>query len=512
MKKTKAYIVSLSLVLLFCFGYSAQAQKGEQNTKKTSHNLASYLENSTTKGSINTAAGNFSYTAVAGTMPIIDAKNEQDTTARISYVAYFKDGKKGSSRPITFFYNGGPGSSTLWLHMGSFGPKRVVTKGTDHMGGAPYELTDNDYTLLGDTDMVFIDMPGTGLGRIAKGKEADYHSVDKDAEAFGNFIQNFITEYERWNAPKFLYGESYGTLRSALLSSVLHSKHNIDINGIILLSQILDYGNSVDSAKRHPGADNPYVLALPTYAATAWFHNKIPNKPDNLESFLEDVEQFSITDYNLALAQGNNLDEATFNTIASKLHDYTGVDIDYIKSANLRMEGGEFRQQLLADEGKIPGRLGTDYSGPIMDPLAQSAWGDPQSDAISSAYVSLLNDYLRRELKFGGNTKYKVSLYGEMHWKSEHKGSPGTVNVMNDLANTIKKNPKLKVMLTGGYYDLATPYFEGKYEMAHLPISKELYNNNISFKFYESGHMIYLNEEVLKQAQKDVSDFINANK
>ncbi len=513
MKKISLFF---SLCSLFFFlltpGFQAQAQKEQAKQKETQHNLPSYLDNSTTTGSISTKNGKISYKAVAGTMPLWDTRKEQDTTARMSYVAYFKGDGNDSSRPITFFYNGGPGSSTLWLHLGSFGPKRVVTDGVNHMGGAPYKLADNPYTILDISDVVFIDMPGTGFGRIAKGKEADYHSVDKDAEAFGNFIKNFITQYNRWNSPKFLYGESYGTLRSALLASVLQQQHSIDLNGVILLSQILDYGNSVDRAKRHPGLNNPYVLALPTYAATAWYHNKLANKPADLESFLKEVENFAITDYNLALAQGNQLDDATFNQVANKLHEYTGIAVDYIKKANLRMEGGEFRQQLLADQGKIPGRLGTDYSGPIMDPLAQSAWGDPQSDAIGSAYVSLLNDYMRKELKFGGTTNYKVSLYGEMHWKSEHQGSPGTVSVINDLANALKKNPKLQVMLMGGYYDLATPYFEGKYELAQLPISKEQFKNNIHFHFYESGHMIYLNEGVLEEAHKDLVDFINKNK
>lgn len=515
MKKISLFLFFCSLFLfLLTPGFQAQAQKKGDSSpqKKSKYNLPSYLDNSTTSGSISTKNGKISYKAIAGTMPIWDIKKEQDTTARMSYVAYFKDDGKDNSRPVTFFFNGGPGSSTLWLHMGSFGPKRVVTDGTNYMGGAPYTLTDNDYNILGVSDVVFIDMPGTGFGRISKGKESDYHSVDKDAEAFGNFIKNFITKYERWNSPKFLYGESYGTLRSAVLASVLQRQHSINLNGIILLSQILDYGNSVDRAKTHPGQNNPYILALPTYAATAWYHNKLANKPSDLKSFLKEVENFAITDYNLALAQGNHIDEATFNQVAAKLHDYTGIDVDYIKKANLRMEGGEFRQQLMADEGKIPGRLGSDFSGPIMDPLAQSAWGDPQSDAISSAYVSLLNDYMRKELKFGGTTNYKVSLYGEMKWKSEHQGSAGTVNVMNDLANAMKKNPKLKVMLTGGYYDLATPYFEGEYELAQLPISKEMFKNNISFKFYESGHMIYLDMDALEEAHKDLVDFINENK
>src|SRR5690625_1073471 len=332
----------------------AQRKKSDDSSKSVKEDFSSIPTNKKTQGTVTANGQKISYDAVAGTMPLLDREAKKDTTARMSYVAYFKNDEQDlSKRPVTFVYNGGPGSSTLWLHMGSFGPKRVMTDSTNHMGGAPYELQENEYNLLASSDLVFIDMPGTGFGRIKKGEESEYHGVDEDAAAFAQFIENFITEYNRWNSPKFLFGESYGTLRSAVVANVLQSQHSIDLNGIILLSQILDYANSVDGPKSHPGNNKPYQLALSTYAATACYHDKLPAKHSDLEFFLTEVEEFAMCDYGWALDQGAQLDETTKNEVADKLHEYTGLTTDYIKKANLRIEGGEFRQQLLLDEDGV---------------------------------------------------------------------------------------------------------------------------------------------------------------
>lgn len=470
--------------------------------------LPHYAPNSTTTGSVTVDGQKIAYKAVAGVMPIVDAANEEDTTAKMGYVAYFKDGLTDlSTRPITFLYNGGPGSSTLWLHMGSFGPKRVVIGGVTHMHGAPYELVNNEYSLLDASDLVFIDMPGTGFGRIVKGKESSYYGIDQDAAAFAQFVQNFITQYNRWNSPKFLFGESYGTLRSAVLANVLQGRYSIDVNGVILLSQILSYANSVDGPSRDPGNNRPYELALPTYAATAWYHKKLPAQHGDLKAFLNEVEHFAMNDYALALNKGAKLDQATLNKVANQLNQYTGLSVEYIKKANLRIDGGEFRQQLQLDSSLATGRLDTRFSGPIMDPLAQRSFGDPQSDAISGAYVALLNDYMRNDLKYGGNNVYRPNVYGRTNWDMKHMGSSGAANVMGDLASAMKSNPKLQVMLNTGYYDLATPFYEGVYELEQLPIPAAL-NKNIHFAFYESGHMVYLHIPSLKQMHDNVKKFI----
>src|SRR5699024_580554 len=283
---------------------------------------------------------------------------EIDTTAKMSFAAYIKKGVgQKENRPITFLYNGGPGSATVWLHMGSFGPKRIVIDSTVHMHGAPYELVNNQYSLLDASDLVFIDAPGTGFGRIKKGHEKEYFGVDQDARAFAQFIMRYITKYERWNSPKFVFGESYGTTRSAVLSSVLQRTYSIDPNGVILLSQILNFDFSVDGPSRNPGNDLPYQLALPTYAATAWYHDKLPEKHGDLKAFVKEVENFAMGDYALALSKGTSLSDSDFNQTAQKLHQYTGLPVSYIKKANLRIDGGEFEQELLGSEEKATGRL-----------------------------------------------------------------------------------------------------------------------------------------------------------
>jgi carboxypeptidase C (cathepsin A) len=437
-----------------------------------------------------------------------DAK-DASPTARMSYVAYFKKDAKAEDRPVTFFYNGGPGSSTVWLHMGSLGPKHVVTSGDQHVPAAPYRLVDNASTLLDVSDVVFIDMPGTGFGRLM-GKDAEkaFWGVDEDANAFARFIARFITKFNRWNSPKYIFGESYGTTRSAVLSDILENNKSIDINGVILLSQIFNFTTDIDIPTSNPGVDLPYELALPTYAATAWYHKKVTPQPPALEPFLKEVEDFAMGPFAHALAQGTDLSDDEKQSVAEKLHGYIGLPTAYLIKANLRVNGGEFEKMLLDDENMTIGRLDTRYSGPHLDPLSQAADYDPQSSAISSAYVSLFNDYVRKDLKYGeGLTYLPQALFGSSEWDLKHKGNPINLNVAPDLAEAIKTNPRLKVMVNGGYYDLATPFFAAVYEEKHLPIPQSL-SKNIEYDWYESGHMVYLREESLKQLHDRVAAFI----
>ncbi|WP_433984287.1 peptidase S10 [Tunturiibacter empetritectus] len=430
------------------------------------------------------------------------------------YVAYFKkDAPVG--RPVTFLYNGGPGSATMWLHMGSFGPKRVVTTDAQHDEGAPYKIVNNEYSLLDVSDVVFIDAPGTGFSRImGKDKEKAFWGVDQDAHAFDRFIRRFLTKYNRWNSPKYLFGESYGTPRSAVLSAALQ---NVDLNGIVLLSQILSFDNSIDGPKWNPGVDQAYALGLPTFAASAFYHHKLPTQPAALDPFLTEVEQYALGDYMSALLLGSELPETRKQAVAEKLHQYTGLPVTYLMRANLRVSGAAFSKQLQLDDETTTGRLDTRYKGPDIDPLSADAEYDPQSNAISSAYTAALNQYMRTELKYGENQTYKPGAYvdPDFSWDLRHQppGGPpanqqeGGTNVMPDLAYTMKSNPKMKVMLAGGYFDLATPYFEGKFEMHHLQIPQKL-QANISYHYYQSGHMVYVNEDVLKQFHADVAGFI----
>ena len=488
---------------------------------------------STTHGTVTVEGKSINYEAVAGTL-VLDGTGVNEGTPQVamSYVAYFKQGVDPSKRPVTFIYNGGPGSSTVWLHMGAWGPKRVVTNDDTHTPAAPYQLVNNDYSLLDASDLVFIDMPGTGFGRLlsqgedeaarAKSHKAlakEYWGIDGDAQAFARFITKFLSTYDRWNSPKYLFGESYGTTRSAVLSYVLQTQYNVDLNGVMLLSQILNFSLSIDGANRNPGVDMSYVLALPTYAATAWYHHKLPKYNNGgLAPLLAEAGKFATTDYEQALSAGSTLGAARKQQIAEKLHDYTGLPVAYLLKADLRVTGGMFEQQLLSGTDSDTGRLDTRFSGPSMDPLEKTSDYDPQSAAISSAYVSAFNSYVRNDLKFGEGMTFRPSAYGaeDFRWDRDHRAPGqrfsrgGTPNVMPDLAAAMKYNPNLRVKLFGGFYDLATPFYTAVYEMHHLPMPESL-QKNISYAFFPSGHMVYAHLPSLKTLHDDAAAFIEAN-
>jgi len=468
-----------------------------------------------THHSIHVDGTTIAYTATAGTLVLNDTKGNPE--ASVFYVAYTKDGADRSHRPVTFLYNGGPGCASSPLHMLAVGPRRVVVGNTEANTPAPAEIVDNQDTLLDKSDVVFIDAPGTGLSRtFGKEKAKAFYGIDADAHAFARFIHRFLSKYDRWNSPKYLFGESYGTPRSAVLAADLR---DVDLNGIVLLSQILSFDNSIDDPRWNPGVDQAYALALPTYAATAYYFHKLPNQPAALKPFLAEVEKYALGDYMTALLKGSELSDDDKRAVAEKLRSYTGLPVDYLIRSDLRVVGGDFSKALKLDEATTIGRLDTRFQGPDINPLSEGADYDPQSDAISSAWTAAINDYLHRDLKYGQESTYWSfgGAGGDFTWDLRHHAPDGPpandvetgANVMPDLAFRMKLNPKMKIMLAGGYYDLATPYFEGVYEMHHLQIPKAL-QSNISYHYYEAGHMIYVNEDILKQFRADVAGFIKS--
>jgi carboxypeptidase C (cathepsin A) len=531
MKRVSVLVAAFSLTTAVALAAAPEKAAQGKSPAESGPAPASVFTPRTVKstGTVDVEGRKIGYDAMAGTI-IVHPKGWDDATkpqggkdaigtadgppvASMFYVAYFKQGVDPRTRPVTFLYNGGPGSSTVWLHMGAFGPVRVVTRNDSHTPAAPYGAVDNSYSLLDASDLVFIDAPGTGFSRIAgKDKEKAFWGVDQDAYAFASFIKQFLSRYDRWNSPKYLFGESYGTPRSAVLVNELETNDSIDFNGVILLSQILNFDLNADAPEANPGVEIPYEVMLPTLAATAWYHHKLASQPSDLDSFLEQVEQFAMGDYANALDQGANLPEDQFNAIAGKLHDYTGLPVAYIRKANLRINGGEFDQQLQIDSGLTTGRLDTRFSGPAMDPLGEEAEYDPQSAAIGSAYVSVFNDYARRKLHYTTDQEYYPEIDNNS-WEFKHQppgapiALPIAVNVMPDLATAMKYNPNLKICLNGGYFDLATPFYEGIYEMHHLPIPQKL-QANIEYHYYQSGHMVYANEASLKQIHDNVAAFI----
>ena len=527
--------LSSLLALTLAAAISLPAFATDETTKPPEKPAAPVPTDSTTEGVLNAGGEHVAYTAVAGTITV-GATDEEDAqlgpdgkpepgspaslvkdpkdappTASMFYVAYFKKDADPNTRPITFLYNGGPGSSTVWLHMGSFGPKHVETPDDTHLPAAPYKMVDNPYSLLDTTDLVFIDMPGTGFGRLyGKDPEKAFWGVDGDAHAFARFIARFISKYNRWNSPKYLFGESYGTTRSAVLANILENQKSIDLNGVMLLSQIFNFTSDIDRARMNPGIDLPFETGLPTYAATAWYHHKLPNQPAELQPFLKEVENFAMGDYAHALAEGTDLPASDKQAIAEKLHEYTGLSVDYLLRADLRVSGGGFTKNLQIANDLTTGRLDTRFSGPTINPLSEQAEYDPQSAAISSAYVSLFNDYVRRDLKYGVGLTYLPEAQFDGHrWDMKHDGSQIDLNVSADLATAMKTNPKLKVMVNGGYYDLATPFYAALYEDKHLPIPESL-AGNIQYDWYESGHMVYVRDESLKKLHDNVAAFIRS--
>ncbi len=490
-----------------------------------------------TTGSVDAAGTHVDYKAIVGTLVVHprgyddapekplgmgpaaggaeDKAGDKGATpeAAMSYVAYLKKDARPETRPIIFLFNGGPGSSTVWLHMGSIGPRRVLTLDDSHTPAAPYRLVNNEYSAMDAADLVFVDAPGTGYGRLAgPDKEKAFWGVDPDAHAFAEFITSFLGKYGRWNSPKYIFGESYGTTRAAVVANLLSTQYSVDLNGVMLLSQILSFDNSIDGADANPGNDLPYTLALPTYAATAFYHKKLPQMPKDLPAFLAEVEHFALTDYAAALAKGWTLPAAERWAVIAKLNKYTGLPPAYLDRANLRVTGPMFEKMAQDDTGTTTGRFDSRFSGPTIDPLSKEADYDPQDVSISSAYVSAFNDYARTTLKVPADRVFLPVVDAEGVWNFSHAqpgrpATPGTPNVMPDLAVAMTTNPNLKVLLNAGYYDLATPYFAAVYEMRHLPIPARL-SNNISFAFYESGHMVYAHLPALHQLHDTVAGFV----
>lgn len=477
-------------------------------------------------GSVAIGGQRIDYHAIAGTLVVhaegwddsagaAGAGDDKNPTAATSmfYTAYFKHGAAPADRPITFLFNGGPGSSSIWLHMGAFGPRRVVTKDNAHTPAAPYSVVNNDESLLDASDLVFVDAPGTGFSRIAgKDKEKAFYGVDQDIRAFAVFIQEFLSKYGRWNSPKYVLGESYGTMRGAGLAYALQQE-SIDLNGVILLSDILNWDLVPDDPELNPGIDAPYIVSLPTYAATAWFHKKLPDQPKTLRPFLTNVERFARSDYAAALIRGDRLSQKRRTAIAERLHAYTGLPVAYLLKTNLRIEYGAFQKEILSDSEETTGTLDTRFTGPTLDPLSKIARYDPQGSSISSAYVAAWNDYARKTLKYGEGEAFLpgIDIYESWDYRHQPPGASHPLialpNVLPDLAAAMKQNPDLKVMVNGGYFDVSTPYYAGWFELHHLPIPPQL-RDNIEFHYYHAGHMVYVSPSMLSLFHANVADFI----
>ena len=450
-----------------------------------------------------------SYTATAGNLLI---RNDDDPVASMFYVAYTRGGVKDMDhRPVTFFYNGGPGSSTIWLHMGSFGPRIVETANAQATGPAPYHIVNNEDSLLDRSDLVFIDAVGTGYSKIVgKGQGTNFWSTDGDVDAFGKFITRYVTVNHRWNSPKFLFGESYGTTRSAALVYHLENQ-GMDFNGVVLLSSVLNYITS-----EAPDLDEGYVNSLPTYAAIAWFHDKLPNKPADLGAFLQQARDFASGEYAEALAKGDSLPAAQEDAVAEKMHEFIGLSVQYLKEANLRIDDDRFRKELLRDERRTLGRYDARFEGIDFDAAGEDPTYDASDSAIMGAFTAAFNSYANDELNYTNDTPY-VAAGGKVSpriWNFEHK-LPSYLDyskpfplpyVVDDLGQAMRENPHLKVLSANGYFDVATPFFNTERDLHSMQLDPTL-RSNVTFTYYPSGHMVYLNPAARKEFRADLAKF-----
>ncbi|MFZ1395674.1 MAG: hypothetical protein WAS33_02195 [Candidatus Promineifilaceae bacterium] len=451
------------------------------------------------------------YTVTTGTIVLKEETEKEGKAeghkpkAEIFFVAYTRDGiKEQKKRPVTFSFNGGPGSSSVWLHLGVLGPRRIVTDEEGNLMPPPYELVENEFSILDKTDLVFIDPVSTGYSRAVEGeKPRDFHGFKKDIEYVGDFIRLYCSRYGRWTSPKFLAGESYGTTRAAGLSGYLQERHGMYLNGIMLISVVLNF-----QTIRFPvGNDLPYILYLPTMATTAWYHNKLDAKLQaSLEETIAEVRQFALTEYTLALMQGAALPEKEKVKIEKKLARYLGVSLDYVKRSNLRVQYFRFCKELLRDQHRTVGRLDSRFLGIDRDAAGEHFEYDPSYAVIQGPYTATFNDYVRQELKFESDLPYEILTGKVWPWNYEPH-----MNEFANVAETLRKamtiNPYLKVYVANGYYDMATPFLATEYTFNHLDIDSTLLDN-VTMHYYEAGHMMYAHLPSLMQMKLDMDRFL----
>lgn len=490
------------LLFLFLSGISMA-----QTTKDTSTSTVPKGEVAKSKQSVTLDGKVIPLSAEAGTLQLKDENNKP--IALFGYTAYFKENPE-KNRPIVFAYNGGPGSSSYWLHMGIMGPKRIVVDDPNYNAAAPYELTNNEFSILDLADVVMMDPVGTGLSvPIGDSKGADFWGVDQDIRSTSLFIMQFLKEHGRLNSPKYILGESYGTFRNAGVMNYLLDK-GYALNGVIMVSAVFDLRTLFFA----PNEDLPYIVYLPTVAATSWYHKKVANPGSNLSAFVQQVREFVEKEYAPALFKGNRITAAEKSSIAKKLEGFTGITAAVWERADLRITPGEYYQELLRGEGMTVGRLDSRYKGVNLDPMAMSAFTDPQSDAISPAYTMGFLDYYHGSLGVSRDLSYATSAYAKegFKWDWKHQGNnfwgaDAAVTTVPDMAEALSKDPHVEVLIMNGYYDLATVFHGVEHSISHMGLPASA-TDRIKMTYYEAGHMMYTHLPSAKLFREDLKKFI----
>jgi carboxypeptidase C (cathepsin A) len=498
-------LVAVLLLLAFSPALTAQEGAGESAPADRSRPEA---ESASTDHSVRIDGRTIDYTATVGWL--IQENDEGEPIARFGYTAYTLRGVENpGERPVTFAFNGGPGSSSIWLHMGVLGPQRVVVTDEGQTPPPPARRVDNAFSIIDATDLVMIDPVGTGFSvPLGDAEGADFWGVDQDIRSVASFIKEYVTENGRWASPKYILGESYGGIRSAGLVWHLQNQHNMAFNGVVLVSPFLDMGSGIDGA----GIDLPHVLYLPTLAATAWYHDLLEDRPASLEAFVAEVERFAYEEYAPALLKGFTIPEAEKRRVAERLAAYTGTEPDYWLRADLRVSHQQFLQELQRDDRVITGRIDSRFAGPAVNPLGEAMDYDPFFPAVGPAFTAAWRDYLHHDLDFRPDATYRV-MGGVSDWDWEHQppASGGWAvpwaSLKADLAMALATNEGLHVLVQQGYYDLATPHLATKHDLQHLDIPPGA-RDRIRLEMYEAGHMMYLHEPSLEKFREDLVGFI----
>lgn len=464
--------------------------------------VPSGVEATVTHNSVTIGGKQIAYTAYTGYLSL---KNDTGKLiAKVFFTYYKKDGEQSGKRPVTFTFNGGPGSSSVWLHMGGLGPKRVLLQDDGLATAPPYQYINNEYSWLNKTDLVFIDPVSTGFSRAASGENAkQFHGYAEDISSMGSFIRHFLSRYERWGSPKYLAGESYGTTRAAGLSKFLQDRYRIFLNGIFLISAVLNFGTN----DYYVGNDLPRALYIPSYTAAAWYHKKLaPALQVDLKKTLKEAEAFALGEYASALLKGGWLTDADKDAVAAKMSYYTGLSKEFCLQSNLRVEESRFWKELRRKDGLIIGRLDARFTGRDLDDGGETFSFDPSFANIDGPFTATINDYFEKELNFREDKGYNI--FGDVYPWNYGNVQNQFLNVAESLRDAMAKNPALKVYVGCGYYDFATPYFTAQFDVEHMLLRPEQ-RKNIQFYFYEAGHMYYINKPSLEQSKKDVDAFFN---